>query len=110
MPIMSSKLESELANWQERASISRQYANEALASACDYLVKQYELLLNSESESSESELMLKAQRFRKMIEASEQHRTMCVEHGLDDSAIDATYEIQEIEGKLIALVSAERRN
>ena len=102
---MSSKVERELANWQERARIAREYNNDALAAACDYLVQEYQLLLKSEEEH-ENEFLLKALRLRKMMEASEQHRTMCVEHGLSDSAIDATYEIQEIERKIIALVAS----
>lgn len=104
---MSSNLESELAVWRERAGIARQYDNEKFALACDFFANLCESLLKSER--SQTDFLLKARHLRKKLEASEQHRTMCVEHGLNDSAIDTTYEIQEIETSLMAMAAEEQQ-
>ncbi len=65
--------------------------------------------VSAQAKKEEPDYLRRARRLRKTLEASEQHRTMCAEHGLDDSAIDATYEIQEIERELIELVKAHQK-
>ncbi len=78
------------------------------------IVALYETLSRGDSLTAESdaainepEILRKANLFRKQIEASEQHRTMCVEHGLGDAAIDATYEIQAMEKQLVDLIQTQ---
>lgn len=93
----------EMAAWIERASIARKYGNEQFAAASDELASRYKTLIEQD-EQSEPDTLTKARQLRKTLEASEQHRTMCVEHGLSDAAIDATYEIQEIESQIVHLV------
>lgn len=82
--------------------MARQYGRQEMCDIATELAQQYKGLLIAHE--NEPDILQKAHRIRRKLEASEQYRTMCVEHGLNDSAIDVTYEIQELESKLIALV------
>jgi hypothetical protein len=90
--------------WLERAEIARKQGQEDVIRASLELASAYEQL--SPPDYIESELLVKANLLRKQIESSEQHRTMSVEHGLGNEAIDVTLEIQELEKQLVALVLA----
>lgn len=99
----NSRFEQEIAAWVEREFIARKYGSAELADCATVLVRKYQELLAAEAQE-EPEPLTRARRLRRTLEASEQHRTMCVEHGLNDSAIDVTYEIQNIEKQLVELV------
>jgi hypothetical protein len=92
--------------WTQRAEESRKHGHSEVAAAATTVAAIYEQLLsNAESEWTEqAPLLIQANLIRKKIEASEQHRSMCVEHGLSDAAIDATYEIEALEKQLVSLV------
>ncbi len=98
-------LERKISAWSERARIADKQQQVEVMQAAMELVSAYEALIESNGE--EPELLVKANLLRKRIEACEQHRTMAAEHGLSDEAIDATYEIQEMEKKLIELVRSD---
>lgn len=89
--------------WIERSEIASRQGQAELARIAMILAEGYHQLLEANLDIGESDQMLKANILRKQIEASEQHRTMCVEHGLSDAAIDTTYEIQAMEAELLAL-------
>lgn len=97
------KLMAQAALWVERASIADRQGQEDLQFACKALSSLCELYAGSPAEKT-PEFVKDANKIRKKIEASERHRTMCVEHGLSDAAIDATYEIQGLEKELLALL------
>lgn len=88
--------------WSERAEIADRQRQGDVMQAALKLKVAYEALL--ESEVDEPDLLITANLLRKRIEASEQHRTMAAEHGLNDEAIDATFEIQAMEKQLVELV------
>jgi hypothetical protein len=88
--------------WSERAIIAGKHGQTDLAEVSLWLASKYQQLGDSELE--EPEVLARANLLRKRIESSEQHRTMSVEHGLGDEAIDVTYEIQELERELVVLV------
>ena len=98
-------MEKKISAWAERASIARRQRQDDVAAASEAIKAIYERLMEAPSEAPA--FLEKANLLRKQIEATEQHRTMCVEHGLSDAAIDATYEIQELEKKLVELLVAE---
>jgi hypothetical protein len=91
--------------WSERVEIARRQNQEEMVAAAQYVVSTYEKL---QSGMAEPAFLAPVNVLRKRIESSEQHRTMCVEHGLSDAAIDATYEIQQMEKELIELVRAHQ--
>lgn len=92
--------------WSERIEIARRQNQDDMVAVAQYIVAAYE---KQPSESGPEPAFLgPANVLRKRIESSEQHRTMCVEHGLSDAAIDATYEIQQMERELIELVRAHQ--
>lgn len=93
-----------LAAWRERADIARRDGHQAVAEAAAALSEKYSQLVESDAPEAEPALFADANLLRRKIEASEQHRTMSVEHGLGDEAIDVTLEIQEMEKELVALV------
>jgi hypothetical protein len=88
--------------WTDRVEIARRQNQEAVMKAALLMVDYYDSKLSPTDE--DPDVVTKANLLRKRIESSEQHRTMCVEHGLSDAAIDATYEIQDIEKQLVALL------
>jgi hypothetical protein len=94
----------QIAQWNERAEIARTQGQDDVRAAALKVVSVYERLASDTTESDEPESLKEALVLRKRIESSEQHRTMCVEHGLSDAAIDATYEIQQLERDLVALL------
>lgn len=94
----------QISQWLERAEIARAHDNVEVASAAEKIAGICQGLLECQRESERPEILRQANRIRKQIESSEQHRTMCVEHGLSDAAIDATYEIQELEKQLVAVI------
>lgn len=94
----------QLAAWRERALIANRDGHEAVAEVAAFLAAKYSEFLESEVPQTEPSMFTSANLLRRKIEASEQHRTMSVEHGLGDEAIDVTLEIQEMERELIALV------
>jgi hypothetical protein len=91
--------------WSERAEIARKQGQDDVIAAAELLALMCEKL-NATPEAEEPEVLRKANLLRKKIEASERHRTMCVEHGLSDAAIDATYEIQALEKELVEVVKS----
>lgn len=93
-----------LAAWRERVEIARRDGNGVVASAAHALAEKYRELVESASPEPEPASVAAANLLRRKIEAAEQHRTMSVEHGLGDEAIDVTLEIQEMERELVALV------
>lgn len=104
-------IKDEVEAWNERAEIARRQKQDDVVSAALKLATSYQEMLPTDEDGSgnidldaEADFMKEANLLRKQIESSEQHRTMCVEHGLSDAAIDATYEIQALERKLVALV------
>lgn len=94
----------QLSAWRERAEIASRDGNAALADAAAALATKYNQLVESAVPELEPAVFAAANLLRRKIEASEQHRTMSVEHGLGDEAIDVTLEIQEMEKELVALV------
>lgn len=98
------QLQSLVAVWEERAQIATRQGTENVAKAALHIASAYKALVDADTESEEPAFLADADLLRKRIESSEQHRTMCVEHGLSDAAIDATYEIQKLERDLVALV------
>ena len=117
--------------WSERVEIARRQNQDDMVAAAQYVVSTYEKLQSASSGAGgassgtggassgtggalgsigEPAFLAPANVLRKRIESSEQHRTMCVEHGLSDAAIDATYEIQQMEKELIELVRAHQAN
>ena len=98
------RLQKHLAAWSQRAEIARRHGQDAVADAATVLVSEYGKFIAAGLES-EPAVFAAANTLRRKIEASEQHRTMSVEHGLGDEAIDVTLEIQEMEKELVALVS-----
>ena len=101
----TSDIEEEIRAWAERSDMSRQYGKDPLARACSELAARYKKLLGEAENATESEELVSARNLRRKIEAAEQHRTMCAEHGLNDAAIDATYEIEELEQEIVALIT-----
>jgi len=91
-------------HWRNRIQIAEKQKQHDVVEAAARIVDAYEKLLESQS-TGEPAFLAQANNLRKKITASEQHRTMCVEHGLSDTAIDATLEIQELEKQLVALVA-----
>jgi hypothetical protein len=103
------QLEEQIRKWSERAEIARKQGQDELVTAALELKAMCEALSGSaDTADKRPELLVKANRLRNEIEAGEQHRTMCVEHGLSDAAIDATYEIQALEKKLISLMQGAK--
>jgi phage shock protein A len=98
----TNKIESQKRRWSERAEIALRQGQTDLVMAVNTIISIYDSLAAT-PELTEPEILIKVNLLRKQIEASEQHRTMCVEHGLSDAAIDATYEIQDLEKQLIKL-------
>lgn len=96
-------IKDEVDAWNERAEIARRQKQDDVVAASLKLASAYQRILPADM-NAEADFMKEANLLRKQIESSEQHRTMCVEHGLSDAAIDATYEIQALEKKLVALV------
>jgi hypothetical protein len=88
--------------WTERAEIARKQGQDDVVEICDDLVAIYQSLAGGTAVAPE--MLAKANLLRKRIESTEQHRTMSVEHGLGNEAIDATYEIKELENELLELV------
>src|SRR5687768_4183433 len=88
--------------WSERATTAGKHGQADVEQVAMWLASKYQELVDSDAE--EPEVLVNANLLRKRIESSEQHRTMSVEHGLGDEAIDVTYEIQELEKELVALV------
>jgi len=88
--------------WSDRVEIARRQGQEEVVKASLLMLDYYDSKLDASYE--DPEVVAKANLLRKRIESSEQHRTMCVEHGLSDAAIDATYEIQDMEKQLVALL------
>lgn len=97
-------IKDQISAWTQRQAIANKLGQDDVAAAAQAVVSAYTNLLDS-AKDGEPEMLLKANVLRKRIEASEQHRTMCVEHGLSNAAIDATYEIQELERQLVALIN-----
>lgn len=98
------KYQAMAAVWLERASIAEKQGQKDLQAAANTFASYCEFLSNI-SEKRETPAFIKtANTLRKKIEASERHRTMCVEHGLSDAAIDATYEIQSMEKELLNIL------
>lgn len=95
-----------LAAWRERAEIARREGHLEVADAADTLSAEYKRLVESEIPQPDPAILSAANLLRRKIEASEQHRTMSVEHGLGNEAIDVTLEIQEMERELVELVRA----
>lgn len=89
--------------WTERAEIARKQGQSQLVEVAMRIASMYQEL--ESSNGAEPDYLRKANILRKRIEATEQHRTMSVEHGLSDEAIDATHEIQELERQLIELIA-----
>lgn len=96
--------EDQISKWSERAQIARKQGQEDLEAAALELMSLCESLSKSAGELNKPDILIKANLLRKQIEAGEKHRTMCVEHGLSDAAIDATYEIQALEKELVTLI------
>lgn len=94
----------QIAHWKERAEIAQRQGQDDVRAAALKMVSAYEKLAEDSSEAEEPDVLKQANLLRKKIESSEQHRTMCVEHGLSDAAIDATYEIQQMERDLVTLL------
>lgn len=98
--------------WSERVEIARRQNQNDMMAVAEYIVAAYDKLRGSGADAStaaaEPAFLGPANVLRKRIESSEQHRTMCVEHGLSDAAIDATYEIQQMEKELVELVRAHQ--
>lgn len=97
-------LNAQVAAWRRRSEIARANGQVELAEAAARLAGYCGKLLESGSEIPEHLNQINV--LRKRIEASEAHRTMSAEHGLNDEAIDTTYEIQELERELVSLVLA----
>ncbi|MBY0551469.1 MAG: hypothetical protein K2W95_29580 [Candidatus Obscuribacterales bacterium] len=93
-----------LAAWRERAAIASRDGHQAFADAAAALSAKYSQLVELDVPEAEPAMFAAANLLRRKIEASEQHRTMSVEHGLNDEAIDVTIEIQEMEKELVTLV------
>jgi hypothetical protein len=93
-----------LAAWQERVEIASRDGQNAVADAAAVLAAKYCQLVDSDGSEAEPAILSAANLLRRKIEASEQHRTMAVEHGLGDEAIDVTLEIQGLERELVDLV------
>lgn len=100
------KYQAMAAVWLERAGIASRQNQHELEAAYKTIAAFCELLSHKQDYKQTPEFLKAANTLRKSIEAGEQHRTMCVEHGLSDAAIDATYEIQGLEKKLLELVLA----
>lgn len=103
--------------WSERVEIARRQNQDEMVAVAQYIVSTYEKLQSAGEVGggtpggmAEPAFLAPVNVLRKRIESSEQHRTMCVEHGLSDAAIDATYEIQQMEKELIELVRAHQSN
>ena len=92
--------------WNDRLRLSNQQNNQGLCNAIEKILALYNAMESSEI-AFDNERLRTANHLRKQIESSEQHRTMCAEHGLNDAAIDTTLEIQELENQLIQLMSKE---
>lgn len=88
--------------WNDRVEIARRQSQDEVVKAALLMVDYYDTKLDPTYE--DPEVVAKANLLRKRIESSEQHRTMCVEHGLSNAAIDATYEIQDMEKQLVVLL------
>jgi hypothetical protein len=95
-----------LAAWSKRAALAQVQKQADVEQAALAIVDAYRALL--ESDSAEPEELVQANVLRKKIESAEQHRTMAAEHGLNDEAIDVTYEIQQLESELVALVKRRK--
>jgi len=95
-------LEKKWAAWTERAEVARAQMQPEVEAAADAIAAAYKQLM--ESNAAEPEVLVKANKLRKRIESAEQHRTMAAEHGLNDEAIDVTYEIQKLETELVELI------
>jgi hypothetical protein len=103
---MSEKmLEDEVFRWSQRVEIARKHGQQDVAAASTKICTLYKQALDNNQQPTHNQLLSKADAIRKRIEAAEQHRTMCAEHGLNDAAIDATYEIQALERRLVELTS-----
>jgi len=100
--LTTNKIELQKRRWSERADIAQKQGQQDMVTASMSIISLYESL-SLTPEMNEPEVLIKLNLLRKQIEASEQHRTMCVEHGLSDAAIDATYEIQDLEKQLVEL-------
>lgn len=99
------KLTAMAAIWTERAGINERQGQSDLASAA-LTIAWFCKFLSECSVEKLPEFIKEANTLRKKIEASERHRTMCVEHGLSDAAIDATYEIQSMEKRLLSILTS----
>lgn len=95
-----------IAHWSNRVQIAEKQKQLDVVEAVFQIIRVYETLLECQSQDEEPAFLEQANTLRKKITASEQHRTMCVEHGLSDTAIDATLEIQDLEKQLVALVAS----
>ncbi|MBX9689221.1 MAG: hypothetical protein K2X27_21105 [Candidatus Obscuribacterales bacterium] len=97
-------MDDEIRRWSQRAEIAESQGQIDLLEAIQQLISMLNSSSKPTNEISISEFLARATLLRKKIEAGEQHRTMCVEHGLSDAAIDETYEIQALEKALIELI------
>jgi hypothetical protein len=99
-------IKNQIFRWTERGEIARKQSQDELLGAVIKIIAIYEELLVSDEDPGQSTLLIRVNGLRKRIEAAEQHRTMCAEHGLSDAAIDATYEIQSLEKELVDLIAS----
>ncbi len=104
-----SNIEDQIRKWTERAESARKHGQEDLMAAALELASMCQTLSKSPTEINQPDVLIRANLLRKQLEASEQHRTMCVEHGLGDAAIDATYEIQRLGKELVTLVQCAQK-
>jgi hypothetical protein len=94
-----------LAVWSGRLALAHEQDQPDVEQAVRAIIKAYESLIEKNA-AAEPEFLRQANELRKRLESAENHRTMAAEHGLNDEAIDVTYEIQKLEKALVALVSA----
>jgi hypothetical protein len=101
-------LQRKLAAWTERAAVARTQNQPEVETVAHAVAAAYKQMM--ESNGAEPEALVKANTLRKRIESAEQHRTMAAEHGLNDEAIDVTYEIQQLEKELVELIERWKQN
>jgi hypothetical protein len=94
-----------LAAWSARLALAGEQNQPDVAQAVQTIIEAYENLIEINA-AAEPEYLQQANVLRNRLESAENHRTMAAEHGLNDEAIDVTYEIQKIEKALIALCNA----
>jgi hypothetical protein len=93
-----------LAAWSARLALAGEQNQPDVEVAAQAIIKAYESLIEKNADA-EPEYLQQANALRKRLESAENHRTMAAEHGLNDEAIDVTYEIQKIEKALVGLIN-----